>query len=161
MRQTEKGKVASDLHQMSAEKLAAAGLRYTANRRAVVEALADSGPTTISEILLRQPSLAQSSTYRTLSDLERSGVVDRLVSDDDHARYELSEEVTGHHHHHLVCRPCGSISDVMLDEALDKAVHRALTEAATLLGFETDHHRIDLVGVCASCVDNERSAAQT
>lgn len=145
------GSAPSDVHQLSATKVSAVGLRYTANRRAVVEALLDYGPATINDILKRQESLAQSSAYRTLSDLERAGVVERLITEDDHARYELAEEVTGHHHHHLVCRTCGAILDVVLDENLDATVHNALTAAAREHRFQADHHRIDLVGQCERC----------
>jgi len=39
------------------------------------------------------------------------GVVRRVAGADDHGRFELAEELSGHHHH-LVCARCGKVEDV-------------------------------------------------
>ena len=76
--------------------------RYTTGRRRVVSALHGSdGPVTILDILQLEASLAQSSVYRNLAILEEVGAVTRIVTHDDHARFELTEALTDHHHHHL------------------------------------------------------------
>jgi Fur family ferric uptake transcriptional regulator len=143
----------SEVHQLAASKLAAVSQRYTTNRRAVVDALLQlPGPATIAEVLDVDGHLAQSSTYRNLVVLEEVGVVHRIVTSDDHARYELAEEVTGQHHHHLICEGCGGITDVELEAELEHALDAALQKAANRHGFQGDHHRADLVGLCADCV---------
>ncbi len=143
---------ASHAHQMAATKLASVSHRYTANRRAVVDALLDlPGPATIGELLQAGEGLAQSSTYRNLVVLEQVGVVHRIVTSDDHARFELTEEITGEHHHHLICDDCGTIIDVLLDAEVEHALEASLTRAAAAHGFEGAHHRVDLVGRCRSC----------
>lgn len=148
------GPLPSNVHQMAATKLAAVSQRYTANRRAVVDALlALPGPATIAEVLETDGVLAQSSTYRNLVVLERVGVVHRIVTSDDHARYELTEDITGQHHHHLICDRCGMIIDVLLDPDLEQALEASLNRAALANRFEGQHHRVDLVGVCQSCQD--------
>lgn len=89
-----------DLHTTVADRLAGGDQRYTANRRAVVEVLEKSDrPLTIPEILEHRSGLAQSSLYRNLAVLEETGVVHRVHSSDDFARYELAEDLAGHHHH--------------------------------------------------------------
>ena len=59
--------------------------------------------------------------------LEEAGVVTRIVTNDDFARYELAEQLT-HHHHHLICSSCGDVTDFSLDDkaeaGLDKALHK-------------------------------------
>ena len=68
----------------------------------MVDTLAGDGPLTLPELLDRREELAQSSAYRGLGVLIDAGAVRRIVHDSDHARYELDERLTGHHHHHLV-----------------------------------------------------------
>ena len=146
------GLIASNVHQMAATKLAAVSQRYTANRKAVVEALLRlPGPATIAELLVAGRGLAQSSTYRNLVVLEEVGVVHRIVTSDDHARFELTEEITGQHHHHLICERCGVIIDITLDPAVERALEATLAVAATAHRFNGMHHRVDLVGICTSC----------
>ena len=94
-----------DVHHLVASQLAASEQRYTDNRRQLVDILVDTeGPVTIADILDQGEDLAQSSAYRNLVVLEEAGVVHRIITSDDHARFELTEAVTGHHHHHLVLR---------------------------------------------------------
>ncbi len=144
--------LSSNVHQMAATKLASVSHRYTANRRAVIDALlALPGPATIAEVLDAGDGLAQSSTYRNLVVLEQVGVVHRIVTSDDHARFELTEEITGEHHHHLICERCGTIIDVLLEPELERALEDSLGRAAAANGFQGQHHRVDLIGFCASC----------
>lgn len=56
-------------------------------------------PLSIPELLHATGDVAQSSAYRNLSVLERAGVVAKVVTNDEWARYELTEDLTGHHHH--------------------------------------------------------------
>ena len=141
-----------DLHQVAAERLQSAEQRYTSNRRAVVEVLeATLHPLTIPEILARRPGLALSSAYRNLAVLEETGVVHRIVSTDEFARYELAEDLTDHHHHHLICSACGSVSDFTAPDEVERSLAAALEQVASTSGFQADHHRLDLVGRCARC----------
>lgn len=142
----------AELHEAVTLRLRQLDQRYTSGRRAVVEVLARADdPLTIPQILQRDGALAQSSAYRNLAVLEEAGVVHRIVTTDDHARFELAEELTGHHHHHLVCASCGTVLDVSLPPVIDQQLDRALRLAAEQRAFDPDHHRVDLVGTCADC----------
>ena len=108
--------------------------RLTPTRELIVDVLdAADRPLTIPEILGRAPGLAQSSLYRNLVVLEQAGVVHRLVTHDDFARYELAEDLTGHHHH-LVCSNCGRVDDLPATPAVEKSVAAAIDEAARTPG---------------------------
>jgi Fe2+ or Zn2+ uptake regulation protein len=125
--------------------------RMTAGREQLIEVLAAAdGPLTIPEILRRRRGLAQSSVYRNLVVLEEVGVVHRIVTADDFARYELADGLAGHHHH-LVCATCGRVEDVPASAAVEQSVAAAAARAARTSGFRTFHHRLDLVGVCSRC----------
>lgn len=141
----------SEIHATAAERLRADEQRYTASRRALVEALAAAErPSTIPELLGSRPGLAQSSAYRNLAVLEQVGVVRRIVTSDEHARFELAEDLTGHHHH-LVCGTCGRVEDFTVSEQLEQSLETALARVADGTGFDVDHHRLDLVGTCSGC----------
>lgn len=143
---------ADPLHDDVAVMLRSDDHRYTTGRRRLVGALHEAGaPVTIPEILEIDSGLAQSSVYRNLTILEEVGAVTRIVTNDDHARFELAESLTDHHHHHLICTSCGSVSDFELapdtESTLDKAFGKVVKQAE----FQIEGHRLDLLGTCASC----------
>jgi Fur family ferric uptake transcriptional regulator len=143
---------APDLNDVVAERLDAHNYRYTRGRRALVEAVAGAGgPVTISEILRRDASLSMSSTYRNLAVLEHAGIVHRIVTSGEHARYELDDAVTDWHHHHLMCTSCGTVVDFTIPDDLEAALDRALRRVARANGFSSEHHRLDLIGRCRAC----------
>jgi Fur family transcriptional regulator, ferric uptake regulator len=139
------------LDQEIASRLQRLGQRLTSKRAAVVEILAAaSRPLTIPEILAAGDGLAQSSVYRNLVLLESAGVVHRIVTSDEFARYELAEELTGHHHH-LICTSCGRVEDVPASAGLEASIADAVGQIDAATGFRTKAHRIDLVGRCRDC----------
>lgn len=141
----------AELHDIAAARLRTTGQRYTTRRRALVEVLDQAdGPLTIPQILELDRALAQSSAYRNLAVLEQADVVHRIVTNDDFARYELAEDLT-EHHHHLICRTCGSVADFTLDPSVEGDLDRVLADVADSQSFRADHHRLDLVGTCADC----------
>jgi Fur family transcriptional regulator, ferric uptake regulator len=142
----------TDLHELASVRLRTRDQRYTRARRAIVDVLAGSdAPLSIPQLLRRDASLAQSSAYRNLAQLEQAGVVHRIVTSDEFSRYELAEDLTGHHHH-LICSACGDVRDFTVSSELEGELGRALDRIAGAHGFAADHHRLDLVGTCAGCV---------
>lgn len=142
----------ADVHTVAATRLRRDGWRYTTNRHALVEVLANSDrPLTISEILERRGDVAQSSAYRNLAILERAGVVHRVVTRNEFSHFELAEELTDHHHHHLVCSRCGSVEDVALSEAFEATLELEVARMARRHDLDAAHHRLDIVGTCSSC----------
>lgn len=142
---------AADLDLEVRRRVVAAGQRYTANRQAIVAILARSDrPLTTAEVVARSDGLAQSSVYRNLSVMETAGAVVRVAGGDDFARYELAEDLAGHHHH-LICTGCGQVEDFIVPTPVEARLEAALDEVAADAGFEVDLHRLDLVGRCAGC----------
>jgi Fe2+ or Zn2+ uptake regulation protein len=140
-----------DVHDTADERLRRDGQRYTANRRVLIDALREADrPVTVLELIDGAPGMAQSSAYRNLSVLEDAGVVRRLVTADDTARYELAEDLTGHHHH-LICERCGSVVDIDVPAELEDGVTSFASSIAKSHGFRIEHHRLDLIGICPSC----------
>jgi Fe2+ or Zn2+ uptake regulation protein len=143
--------VTSELHTKVAERLGGIGQRYTSGRRLLVDALVRAGsPLPLPAILLRHRALKQSSVYRNLAALEQAGVVRRVLTDEGFGRYELAEDLTGHHHH-LVCSNCGAVEDVDFAPAFEATLESELGELADRTGFSAVSHRLDLIGLCRSC----------
>jgi Fur family ferric uptake transcriptional regulator len=144
--------VTPDLHATVGRMLEAEGQRYTRGRRALVELLATAeGPVTVPQIVASDPSLAQSSAYRSLAALNDAGVVHRIVTGDDHGHFELAESLTGNHHHHLVCSNCGSVEDFTVPPDLERAIDLLAEGTASRHGFAVQGHSLDLVGTCSAC----------
>jgi len=142
---------AHELHTTASQRLRRVDQRYTTNRRALVELLDTTDhPVTIAEVLTLRSGLAQSSVYRNLSVLESAGIVHRVVANDEFTRFELAQDLT-EHHHHLICSACGAVADFTMEPQLEASMADAFARVSTQTGFETDHHRLDLVGHCADC----------
>jgi len=141
----------TELHDVATERLRDAGQRYTTQRRRLVELLARAGsPRSIPEILRGRADLKQSSVYRNLAVLEQARVVRRVLTDEEYGRYELTEDLTGHHHH-LMCSRCGKVQDVTVPGDLEGTLDRTLDRLARRAGFADVDHRLDLIGVCSDC----------
>lgn len=148
----------SDVHIEVARRFVQHDQRYSSKRRAIVAMLETSDrPLTIIEILQlsknfkgTKNAIVQSSLYRNLVVLEEVGAVQKVVSTDDNGRYELNEEILGHHHH-LLCSKCGDVRDVVIPENLEKNLDATLTQIAKRSGFKLDQHRLDLIGRCKKC----------
>jgi Fur family ferric uptake transcriptional regulator len=139
----------ADVHGEAALRLAALDQRYTSGRRKIVEALIGANrPLTVPEI--QQGDVPVSSAYRNLTVLFEAGVVHRLPGADEFARYELAEELAGHHHH-LLCAKCGKVADVATSSRLERALDDAARVAAAENDFDVTGHRIDLLGLCGDC----------
>jgi Fe2+ or Zn2+ uptake regulation protein len=141
-----------ELHDAIALILRGQGQRYTTSRRAVVDALtcADK-PVTLPEILEQNPELAQSSAYRNLAELVEAGVVRRIITSDEYSHFEIADHLTGEHHHHLICTVCGSVEDFTVPVELEDLIDRASGAVAREQRWAVEHHRLDLVGRCATC----------
>ena len=141
----------ADIHATVESRLRATGQRYTGQRRRLVEILVRAGnPLAITEIMRGRKDLAQSSVYRNLCGLEHAGVVRRVTTDDEFGLYELTEELTGHHHH-LICQGCGRVQDLPLPAGFERSLDRTLDRVAAQAGFAEVSHRLDLIGLCADC----------
>jgi Fe2+ or Zn2+ uptake regulation protein len=142
--------VLAGIHERVTLRLAGLDQRYTGPRRTLVDTLAAAGrPLTIPEIIGAAPSLPQSTVYRNLTALADAGVVQRVSGTDDHGRFELAEELSGHHHH-LVCANCAKVQDIQPSPRLERALGETV-RAAEEQGYQVTQHRLDLLGLCPDC----------
>jgi Fe2+ or Zn2+ uptake regulation protein len=127
--------------------LAERGMRRTAARQAVIEALfAADGHVTAEDLAARVqrrfPSVDVSTIYRTLDVLEELEIVDHVHLAHGPAVYHLAED----DHQHLVCEACGRI-----EELPPERLRPFLTMLKGEFGFEVPRRHFAIVGLCASC----------
>ncbi|MFI7141377.1 Fur family transcriptional regulator [Streptomyces massasporeus] len=131
----------------SAEELRGAGLRVTAARVALLEAVRDGdhlGAEAIaSEVRGRVGHISVQAVYEGLHALTAAGLIRRLDPPGSPALYEGR---VGDNHHHLVCRSCGAVADV------DCAVgHAPCLTASDDRGFAVDEAEVIYWGLCPAC----------
>jgi len=123
-------------------------VRTTRQRRAVALILAylDSFASAqeIHDTLKRRgESIGLSTVYRNLQSLAESGEVDALRNDDGEVLYR---RCSSGHHHHLVCRSCGTTVEVE-GPTVEKWADRTASEH----GFVDISHTLEIFGTCADC----------
>jgi Fe2+ or Zn2+ uptake regulation protein len=139
------------VHELVEVRLRQGQLRYTPGRRTIVEVLyRGSRPMSISEIERESPKLPRSSAYRHLVDLQGVGAVRNITATGDFTLFELSEDLT-EHHHHLLCVRCGAIQDVTPTEAFEREIATTVKQYARRTGFSPLSHSLDVIGHCARC----------
>ena len=126
------------------------GLRWTPQRRTVVEALAEAdGHVTGAELVercrRRDAATIPSTVYRTLDVLEDLGLVHHGHGANGQEEFHVRAAAQ---HGHLHCADCGSTWE--LDAARGEAVATALRAGD---GFEIDIGHVTLVGRCDACAD--------
>ena len=141
----------AEIHEVAAGRLRRDDQRYTEKRKALVEVLQTAGrPLSMPSILEQSPGMAQSSVYRNLAVLEHAAIVRRIVTTDDHASFELAEDLSSHHHH-LICTSCGAIEDFLVPDEVEEQLNLALRSAARRHRFKVSDHLLDLFGTCRDC----------
>lgn len=135
--------------------LAERGLRLTAPRRAIVEAvLARAGHFAIEDLVadLRAHGVAASkaTVYRSLPLLTAAGIVSAAVLSGEERTYERA--VGREHHDHLICRGCGKVIEFEYE-----AIEVLQRELAARYGFTLEGHLHQLIGRCAACREVQHS----
>jgi Fur family ferric uptake transcriptional regulator len=82
--------------------------------------------------------------YRTLQLLVDAGEVDVFRPPDGEALYRRCEAQG--HHHHLICRSCGSSVEIQGDE-----VEAWASAIGTRHGFKSVTHMVEVFGICKAC----------
>jgi len=95
------------------------------------------------ELRRRGEGIGLTTVYRTLQSMAAAGLLDTLRTDSGESVYR---QCSDHHHHHLVCRTCGTTVEVE-----GAAAESWATEVAALHGFSDVSHTIEIFGVCADC----------
>lgn len=124
------------------------GLRWTPQRRSVVDVLAASpGHLTGAELVERcraaDPATIPSTVYRTLDVLEELGLVRHGHGADGREEFHVAPGID---HGHLYCAECGGRWEI--GERQAAGIVRAIRE---MDGFKVDLSHVTVVGRCGEC----------
>ncbi|NIA24589.1 MAG: hypothetical protein GWP04_03375 [Gammaproteobacteria bacterium] len=127
------------------------GLRITAARRAICDALAANQGEHLNATEIRQRAeegsgirIDQSTVYRTIDVLERLDVLHHIHLGHGPAIVHLSAETD---HQHLVCEHCGKMVDIPIDEVVE--AFESLAHRHSFTSIQGTHFAI--VGTCGDC----------
>ncbi len=127
------------------ELLRGASLRATPQRVRVLELLGrQKKPISVEALVTSGKGAFDTTTaYRALDVLTRGGLVRRINLDRERALYEIA----GEHHHHAVCRFCGTIRDISACVPIGLSARVCASS-----GFASiDSHSLEFYGMCTSC----------
>lgn len=123
------------------------GVKATHQRIEIIRELAGSEEHPDAEMILARvrqkiPVISVDTIYRTLRLLEERGVITRVGSMRDRARFDANTD----RHHHFVCTECGMIGD-FYSAAIDRyPVPREVSEMGSVEGVY-----VELRGKCRKC----------
>lgn len=125
------------------------GLKRTSQRDLILDVFLRTEEHLSNEDLYRlvqkeDPSVGQTTVYRTLKLLTEAGLAREVRFGDGRTHYEHNYK--HQHHDHMICSECGKIIEFYSAEL------EALQDAmAADHGFEITQHLLRIIGVCADC----------
>ncbi len=128
-----------------------AGLKRTAQRDLILDVFLRTEEHLSSEDLYRlvkqeDPSIGQTTVYRTLKLLTEAGLAREVRFGDGRTRYEHNYKHP--HHDHMICTSCGKTI-----EFFSADLERLQDKIAARHKFEITHHTLRMFGYCADCRD--------
>jgi Fur family transcriptional regulator, peroxide stress response regulator len=129
------------------KRLKEKGLKATPQRRAIIEVLIELGDLhpgaslVYREAKKKKKSLSLSTTYATLDELSRHGLIKMLQFDKAENRCEMNRE----EHINLICERCKKIIDYQPSIAIDQR------KVAKKTGFMITDTRLEYYGICREC----------
>lgn len=132
---------------MVAEMLREQGMHVTAQRLAVLRAVSAAPHSTTDEIVgsVRDDigTVSRQAVYDTVNTLADRGILQRIQPVGSPARYEVRPEVD---HHHLICRSCGSVEDIMASPNENLRIAKSETQ-----NYVVEHTEVIFWGQCPKC----------
>lgn len=89
-------------------------------------------------------TIGLATVYRTLQSLSEAEQIDAIRSNDGEILYRKCD--LEEHHHHLVCKSCGTIVEIS-----GEVFENWITEVAAEYNFSRIEHIAELFGICSKC----------
>ncbi len=125
------------------------GLKRTAQRDLILDVFLRTEEHLSNEDLYRlvqkeDPTVGQTTVYRTLKLLTEAGLAREVRFGDGRAHYEHNYK--HQHHDHMICSECGKVIEFFSAEL--EAIQDAM---AAKHKFEITQHLLRIIGICAEC----------
>src|SRR5213080_3471051 len=134
------------------------GLKRTAQRDLILDVFLNteahvSGEDLYQLVREKDPTVGQTTVYRTLRLLTDAGLAREVRFGDGRTHYEHNYK--HQHHDHMICSECGRIIEFFSAEL--EAIQDAM---AAKHRFQVNEHLLRIIGVCAECRRAIRDAAK-
>ena len=125
------------------------GLKRTAQRDLILDVFLRTEGHVSGEDLYRlvraeDPTVGQTTVYRTLRLLTDAGLAREVRFGDGRAHYEHNYK--HEHHDHMICMQCGKSIEFYIPE-----IETLQDEASEQLGFKVLDHKLQIYGLCGDC----------
>ncbi len=94
-------------------------------------------------LIRRKKKIGLTSIYRSLDLFESLGIVFKMINGST-AKYKLCE--LEDHHHHIVCKTCGSVVELDFCDISDWSV-----KVMESIGYQVTDHQLNFYGLCKAC----------
>ena len=122
-------------------------LKATFQRMTILSVLDTMGHANIEEIyetvLKTHPTLSLATVYKNILTMVQEGVVVEVPISGEKSKYELKRD----EHLHLICKKCGSVSDMPIEESIKEETDKIAKSSS----FEPSGRQINIYGICESC----------
>ena len=130
------------------------GYRVPPQRIAILEILREShGHVQPGDVYQRAaekiPGINEATVYRTLDILVKEGLIHRSYLEGSQVAFELAQD-----HHHLICRSCGS--NTQIEHEVIKKIYQQLEDTT---GYQLDSSHLIIFGLCPVCLKQSKKQA--
>ena len=144
----------NDQYNQILTKLKKQGYKLTPQRKVVIDIILSHNHRHLNteeiyeQVKVKYPNIGLATVYRTLIVLDELGIIARMNFDDGCILYEMNSD--DHQHHHLICKNCGKVIEMMEDllEDLEETVEKNYQ-------FKIIDHNLKIYGLCKDCIDNQ------
>lgn len=129
------------------------GYFLTGPRYDVAKALAETPTHLDAEEIHQRTGKARidaSTIYRVLNLFCKLRILRKIVVDNGPAQYELSERFL-FHHHHLICKHCGKVTNFDEFDLVESELHKLEKLFRRKYQFVVLDHKLEFEGVCVKC----------
>ncbi|MGH9967004.1 MAG: Fur family transcriptional regulator [Pyrinomonadaceae bacterium] len=149
MKTSSTDEVMSEEQEVFLQHIQKKGLKRTAQRDLILDVFLRTEEHLSSEDLYRlvqreDPSVGQTTVYRTLKLLSEAGLAREVRFGDNRTHYEHNYK--HEHHDHMICSNCGKIIEFFSAEL--EAIQDAM---AAKHKFEVQQHLLRIIGLCSDC----------
>ena len=102
----------------------------------------------VKTLLKTDQSIGQATLYQNVNLLADAGVLTRYTGPEGMLLHDAIPE----HHHHIVCRECGNITDILIEGHCENLKPYAFHEGEDISKWQVNDVVLEFYGTCSDCV---------
>lgn len=105
----------------------------------------------VKTLLKQNKSIGQATLYQNVNLLAEEGVLTRFTGPEG----MLLHDAILSHHHHIICKQCGNIMDILIEGHCDNLKPYALHPVDDITGWKIDDVILEFYGTCPPCTKSK------